>query len=342
MAILGGIFALWLTGTAFSVSSAIGFVALFGIAAMDGILVLSYYHLSLELGHDRATRHAADLPHAAAAGHDDLHGRLRRTGARGVFDRNRLAGAAAARAGGGRRHAARAGLLILLVLPVLILKFSQAQELPSERRGAARAGRRPSPDGGRMTRIRAGFRICRVGPARVSAAAALLSACVGPNFHRPAAPPSTATPSSRLPPPTASAPGVGGAAQRFLAQQDVRGNWWTLFGSAELDALVSEALRANPEVARGAGGPAPGDGEHGGAARNLLSDGAGSFDASRNRDATGVVQPTLQSGTAVYSLYHSPGYDFVTCPMYSARIAVRWSRWQRRPRRAVSSSMPPI
>ena len=54
MALLGGIFALWVTGTPFSVSSAIGFVALFGIAAMDGILVLSYYHLSLESGLDRA------------------------------------------------------------------------------------------------------------------------------------------------------------------------------------------------------------------------------------------------------------------------------------------------
>ena len=55
MALLGGIFALWATGTAFSVSSAIGFVALFGIAAMDGILIVSYYHLSLESGLDRAT-----------------------------------------------------------------------------------------------------------------------------------------------------------------------------------------------------------------------------------------------------------------------------------------------
>jgi cobalt-zinc-cadmium resistance protein CzcA len=52
---LGGILALWVSGTPFSVSSAIGFVALFGIAAMDGILILSYYHLSLESGLDRAS-----------------------------------------------------------------------------------------------------------------------------------------------------------------------------------------------------------------------------------------------------------------------------------------------
>ena len=53
MALIGGIFALRLTGTPFSVSSAIGFVALFGIATMDGILVLSYYNLHLEQGIDR-------------------------------------------------------------------------------------------------------------------------------------------------------------------------------------------------------------------------------------------------------------------------------------------------
>jgi cobalt-zinc-cadmium resistance protein CzcA len=55
MAMVGGIFALFLTGTPFSVSAAIGFVALFGIAAMDGILVISYYNLSLEYGADRQT-----------------------------------------------------------------------------------------------------------------------------------------------------------------------------------------------------------------------------------------------------------------------------------------------
>jgi cobalt-zinc-cadmium resistance protein CzcA len=52
MAMIGGVFALYLTGTPFSVSAAIGFVALFGIAAMDGILVLAYYNQHLIDGTD--------------------------------------------------------------------------------------------------------------------------------------------------------------------------------------------------------------------------------------------------------------------------------------------------
>jgi cobalt-zinc-cadmium resistance protein CzcA len=54
MTLIGGIFALFLTGTAFSVSAAIGFVALFGIAAMDGIIVLSYYNRMIDEGLDKA------------------------------------------------------------------------------------------------------------------------------------------------------------------------------------------------------------------------------------------------------------------------------------------------
>jgi cobalt-zinc-cadmium resistance protein CzcA len=44
MALVGGIFSLWITNTPFSVSAASGFVALFGIAAMDGIIVLSFFN----------------------------------------------------------------------------------------------------------------------------------------------------------------------------------------------------------------------------------------------------------------------------------------------------------
>jgi cobalt-zinc-cadmium resistance protein CzcA len=53
MALIGGVFALYLTGTAFSVSAAIGFVALFGIAAMDGIIVLAYFNSLVDAGVER-------------------------------------------------------------------------------------------------------------------------------------------------------------------------------------------------------------------------------------------------------------------------------------------------
>lgn len=53
MAIIGGVLALALTGTAFSISAAIGFVALFGIAVMDGILVVTTYNQTVDEGHRR-------------------------------------------------------------------------------------------------------------------------------------------------------------------------------------------------------------------------------------------------------------------------------------------------
>jgi cobalt-zinc-cadmium resistance protein CzcA len=63
MALVGGVLALAATGTPFSVSAAIGFVALFGIAAMDGILVVSCYRrLRAEgLERARAVRRACEL-----------------------------------------------------------------------------------------------------------------------------------------------------------------------------------------------------------------------------------------------------------------------------------------
>jgi cobalt-zinc-cadmium resistance protein CzcA len=53
MAVVGGVLALALTGTAFSISAAIGFVALFGIAVMDGILVVTTFNNAIDEGAPR-------------------------------------------------------------------------------------------------------------------------------------------------------------------------------------------------------------------------------------------------------------------------------------------------
>jgi cobalt-zinc-cadmium resistance protein CzcA len=41
---MGGIWALWLTDTHFSISAAVGFISLFGVAIMDGLLMISYFN----------------------------------------------------------------------------------------------------------------------------------------------------------------------------------------------------------------------------------------------------------------------------------------------------------
>ena len=64
MAIIGGVLALALTGTAFSISSAIGFVALFGIAVMDGILVVTTYNQAIDEHADRQAALATTVRHS--------------------------------------------------------------------------------------------------------------------------------------------------------------------------------------------------------------------------------------------------------------------------------------
>jgi cobalt-zinc-cadmium resistance protein CzcA len=53
MAIFGGVLGLFIFDIPFSVSAAIGFIALFGIAVMDGIIILSQYNQLIDEGYER-------------------------------------------------------------------------------------------------------------------------------------------------------------------------------------------------------------------------------------------------------------------------------------------------
>jgi len=53
MAVIGGVIGLYVTGMPFSVSAAIGFIALFGISVMNGIIVLSQYNFLVRGGMER-------------------------------------------------------------------------------------------------------------------------------------------------------------------------------------------------------------------------------------------------------------------------------------------------
>jgi NodT family efflux transporter outer membrane factor (OMF) lipoprotein len=84
----------------------------------------------------------------------------------------------------------------------------------------------------------------------IAVAAALIpGACtVGPDFRPPAAPPAGRYTAAPLAAATAAAATRSGQAQHFIQGEDIPGDWWTLFRSAALDALVERALRDNPDI----------------------------------------------------------------------------------------------
>jgi NodT family efflux transporter outer membrane factor (OMF) lipoprotein len=82
-----------------------------------------------------------------------------------------------------------------------------------------------------------------------SAICVLAGCTVGPNFKPPAAPAGAGFVSpGQLAPVTAAAPLPGGQSQRFVSGLDIPGQWWTLFRSAELNALIERALEHNPTL----------------------------------------------------------------------------------------------
>jgi NodT family efflux transporter outer membrane factor (OMF) lipoprotein len=94
--------------------------------------------------------------------------------------------------------------------------------------------------------------IARRGPRRCGAclaAALLLVGCeLGPDFERPTPPAATGYSSEPISAQTASAPVAGGETQHFVQGLDIPGQWWTLFRSPALNALVEQAIAANPTL----------------------------------------------------------------------------------------------
>ncbi|AIY41568.1 RND efflux system [Collimonas arenae] len=79
----------------------------------------------------------------------------------------------------------------------------------------------------------------------------LIGGCaVGPDFQAPTAPSVAQYTAGAQPQGTASSTGSGGVAQHFDAGMDIPAQWWSLFHSAQLDALVRTALANSPLIAQ--------------------------------------------------------------------------------------------
>jgi NodT family efflux transporter outer membrane factor (OMF) lipoprotein len=135
------------------------------------------------------------------------------------------------------------------------------------------------------------------------AVSTLLTSCaVGPNFKKPAAPQvNSYTPSP--PSTTSSSTNVaGGETQHFVAGQDIPGEWWKLFHSKPLNALIERSLQANPGLKAAQAALAV-------ARENVLAQKgsyypsvAGSFSAARQKTSS-EISPTPNSGALYFNLY---------------------------------------
>ena len=70
-ALIGGVLSLYIAGLYLSVPASVGFIALFGIAVLNGIVLLSYITQLREEGHARAGGDPAGMFEPAPAGPDD-------------------------------------------------------------------------------------------------------------------------------------------------------------------------------------------------------------------------------------------------------------------------------
>ena len=89
----------------------------------------------------------------------------------------------------------------------------------------------------------------RIATAMCVLTSVMLSACaVGPDFKRPESPAGAGFTPEPLPTKTVSAPVHGGETQTFAIGRDIEFDWWKAFQSPELNALVDQALKANPTI----------------------------------------------------------------------------------------------
>ena len=129
------------------------------------------------------------------------------------------------------------------------------------------------------------------------AVGALPGCALGPDFKPPAAPKVSGYTVEPLPPQS------GEDAQKYVSGMDIPGQWWSLFRSSALNDLVQQSLQRNPTL-QAAQATLRQANENVAAQRGSYFPAAdASYALSRNRDATGTLQPVLNSGAPVYSLH---------------------------------------
>jgi NodT family efflux transporter outer membrane factor (OMF) lipoprotein len=138
----------------------------------------------------------------------------------------------------------------------------------------------------------------------VAATALLLTGCaVGPDFERPAAPDVAGYTPQPLAEQTSSTDVTGGEAQRFVQGLDIPGQWWMLFHSEPLNALVEQALKNNPTLPAAEAALRQAWENVYAAQGAFFPTAVVSYSPSSNKTATGVVFTAASSGPPYFTLH---------------------------------------
>jgi NodT family efflux transporter outer membrane factor (OMF) lipoprotein len=135
-------------------------------------------------------------------------------------------------------------------------------------------------------------------------ATSLIAGCaVGPDFARPAAPDVSGY-TAIAPKATASTANVtGGEAQRFAAGSDIPADWWTLFHSPQINALIAEALKNNSDL-KAAQAALASARETARAQRGAYFPNVSlGYAASREQDPSGALAAVPSTNAFLYNLY---------------------------------------
>ena len=178
-----------------------------------------------------------------------------------------------------------------------------------------------------------------LGPAVVAALSAGLAACaVGPNFHRPAPPKAADYGSAPSKGETVASPGTGGAAQTFTPGLDIPAEWWQLFRSDKLTALVAQSLKGNPNLSAARAALRQASELYKAQRTSLLPVVQGSFDAQRAKNAVDTlanpttfaqVNPYYNLFTTQLSLSYAPDvFGGMRRSLEAARAGVAATRFE--------------
>ena len=96
--------------------------------------------------------------------------------------------------------------------------------------------------------VRPVVRSLNAGATALALSMLLASCAVGPDFLHPAAPDVAGYTREPLAPRTSSTDAPGGRSQHFVAGRDIPQEWWALFKSPALNALVKQSLANNPTL----------------------------------------------------------------------------------------------